>query len=81
MSVEQTVNYIDRYLKEEYGEHIAVRYVDIDSNELQQYPLLAEAVGERRQIPLVLVGQEVKSPGVLSFPWVVNQFRSMGVLR
>ena len=39
-----------------------LRYVDVDDAELAEYPALAEAVGGGERIPLVLVGDEVKSP-------------------
>jgi hypothetical protein len=43
-------------------------------------PEVQQAISEKRPIPLVLVGDRVKSPPVLSFAWVVNEFRELGVL-
>jgi hypothetical protein len=57
-----------------------VTYVDVDSPRLQDYPELAGAVSEGRHIPLVLAGDTVKSPAVLSFAWFVNEYKSLGVL-
>lgn len=57
-----------------------VAYVDVDSPQLADYPPLAEAVEEGRNIPLVLAGDTVKSPAVLSFAWFVNEFKAQGVL-
>ncbi|MHB0981510.1 MAG: hypothetical protein ACYC5Q_15830 [Thermoleophilia bacterium] len=57
-----------------------VAYVDVDSPQLADYPALAEAVGEGRSVPLVLAGDTVKSPAVLSFAWFVNEFKAQGVL-
>jgi len=54
--------------------------VDVDSPQLAEYPALAEAVGEGRRVPLVLAGDAVKSPAVLSFAWFVNEFKAQGVL-
>ncbi|GAB4245708.1 MAG: hypothetical protein Kow00122_02520 [Thermoleophilia bacterium] len=59
---------------------MSVRYVDVDSPDLERFPPLARAVSEGRGIPLVLVGDTVKSPAVLSFAWIVNEFKSLGVL-
>lgn len=57
-----------------------VNYVDLDSPALQDYPALAAAVAEGRSLPLVLTGDTVKSPAVLSFAWFVNEYKAMGVL-
>lgn len=54
--------------------------MDVDSPDLADYPPLAEAVGEGRSVPLVLAGDTVKSPAVLSFAWFVNEFKMQGVL-
>ncbi|MHB1344512.1 MAG: hypothetical protein ACYCX3_09165 [Thermoleophilia bacterium] len=54
--------------------------MDVDSPQLAEYPALAEAVGEGRSVPLVLAGDTVKSPAVLSFAWFVNEFKAQGVL-
>ncbi len=59
---------------------MSVRYIDLDSPEIAELPPLAEAVNEGRNIPLVLVGDSVKAPAVLSFAWIVNEFKGMGVL-
>ena len=80
MSLEETIGYINRYLRQDYGDHLAVTYVDVDSTELQEYPALAEAVAEGRSVPLVLAGDTVKSPAVLSFAWFVNEYKMLGVL-
>ncbi len=55
-------------------------YIDIDSPALNEYPALAEAVELGRGVPLVLVGDTVKSPAALSFAWIVNEFKVLGVL-
>lgn len=44
------------------------------------YPGLAEAAARGRVLPLVLVGDEVKSPPVLSFAWIVNELKGLGVV-
>lgn len=56
-----------------------LRYVDVDDAELAEYPALAEAVGGGERIPLVLVGDEVKSPSSISIYWIEEQLRSLGV--
>lgn len=59
---------------------MAVDYLDVDSPGVQEYPALVSAMGEGRSLPLVLVGDEVKSPAAISFAWIVNEFKGMGVL-
>jgi hypothetical protein len=57
-----------------------VAYVDADSPEMTEYPELAKAAATGRSLPLVLVGDEVKSPPVLSFAWIVNELKGLGVV-
>jgi hypothetical protein len=71
---------MNRYLKQDYGDAAVVAYVDVDSPEMAEYPALAEAVARGRGLPLVLVGDEVKSPPVLSFAWIVNELKGLGVV-
>lgn len=59
---------------------MGLRYLDIDSADLEAYPALRQAVQNGRPVPLVLVEDVVKSPPVLSFAWIVNEFRGLGVL-
>jgi hypothetical protein len=59
---------------------VGLRYIDVDSAEVQQFPEVVKAIGERRPVPLVVVGDRVKSPPVISFAWVVNELRELGVL-
>jgi hypothetical protein len=47
---------------------------------MSEYPALALAVAQGRSAPLVLVGDEVKSPSVLSFAWIVNELKSLGAV-
>lgn len=56
-----------------------LQYVDIEDAELANFPALAEAVAEGKQAPLVLVGEEVKSPEVISIFWIEDQLASLGV--
>lgn len=74
------MGYINRYLQLDYGDHMAIDYVDVDSPALEEYPALVSAIEEGRPLPLVLVGEEVKSPPAISFAWIVNEFKGMGVL-
>ena len=52
----------------------------MQSPEIADYPALAEAVAAQAPIPIVLVGDTVKTPAYLSFSWIVNEFKSLGVL-
>lgn len=74
------MGYINRYLQLDYGEHVAIDYVDVDSSALEEYPALVSAIAEGRSLPLVLVDGSVKSPPAISFAWIVNEFKGMGVL-
>jgi hypothetical protein len=80
MSLEETVGYINRYLRQDYGDEAVVGYVDADAPEMTEYPGLAEAAARGRALPLVLVGDEVKSPSVLSFAWIVSELKGLGVV-
>lgn len=55
-----------------------LRYVDVDDADLGEYPALAAAVREGGHIPLVLVGDEVKSPSGIGIYWIEDQLRSLG---
>jgi hypothetical protein len=54
--------------------------LDIDSPAVQEYPALVSAIEEGRSLPLVLVGEAVKTPAAISFAWIANEFKAMGVL-
>ena len=52
----------------------------MQSPEIDEYPALAEAVAAQAPLPIVLVGETVKTPAYLSFSWIVNEFKSLGML-
>jgi hypothetical protein len=54
--------------------------MDVDAPEMSEYPALALAVAQGRSLPLVMAGDEVKSPPVLSFGWIVNELKTLGVV-
>jgi hypothetical protein len=56
-----------------------LRYVDKDDADLAQYPLLAEEVRAGGRIPLVQVGDELKTPAGISIYWAEEELRSLGV--
>jgi hypothetical protein len=56
-----------------------LHYVDVDDADLAEYPPLAAAVRGGARVPLVLVGDEVKSPSGISIYWIEDQLRSLGV--
>jgi hypothetical protein len=53
--------------------------VDVDDHELDEYPALVEAVSRGDRLPLVLVGDEIKTPAAISVYWVEEQLASLGV--
>jgi len=57
-----------------------VTYIDSLSPKIDEYPPLREAIDEGRPVPLVLAGETLKTPAVLSFAWVVNELRQLGVI-
>jgi hypothetical protein len=59
---------------------LSIRYLDVQSPEIAEYPVLAEAIAARATLPLVLVGETVKSPAYISFSWIVNEFKALGVI-
>jgi hypothetical protein len=52
----------------------------VQSPEIAEYPALAESLAANATLPLVLVGETVKSPPYLSFSWIVNEFKALGVI-
>ena len=56
-----------------------LRYVDVDDDELSEYPTLFEAVKGGDRIPLVLVGDEIKSPSSIGMYWIEDQLATLGV--
>ncbi len=59
---------------------MGVGYVDVDDPGLADYPVLYEAVKAGKRVPLVLVGDELKAPWSLSFSWIVNELKGLGVV-
>ncbi len=53
--------------------------MDVDDHELDEYPALVEAVSRGDRLPLVLVGDEIKTPAAISVYWVEEQLASLGV--
>ncbi len=54
-------------------------YVDVDDPELEDFPALAGAVAEGDGAPLVLVGEEIKTPASISVYWIEDQLAGLGV--
>jgi len=54
--------------------------VDVNGEEVESYPQIAQAIEEGRPAPFVVSGDTVKSPPVLSFAWVVNELKELGVI-
>jgi hypothetical protein len=59
---------------------VGVTYIDAMSPKLEEYPVLRQAIEDGKPVPLVLAGEELKTPAVLSFAWVVNELRRLGVV-
>jgi hypothetical protein len=57
-----------------------LRYVDVEDPDLVDFPVLAGAVAEGRGAPLVLVGDEIKTPASISMYWVEDQLADLGVV-
>ena len=58
---------------------VPLQYVDVDDVALDEFPQLAEAVSRGDRIPMVLVGDEVKTPAAISIYWIEEQLASLGV--
>lgn len=61
------------------GNEGPLRYVDVDDPELDDFPVLAGALAEGREAPLVLVGDEIKAPPAISVYWIEDQLAGLGV--
>jgi hypothetical protein len=56
-----------------------LRYVDVEDPDLARFPVLAGAVAEGHGAPLVLVGDEIKTPASISMYWVEDQLAGLGI--
>ena len=54
-------------------------YVDVDDPELEGFPVLTGALAEGREAPLILVGEEIKTPSAISMYWIEDQLADLGV--
>jgi hypothetical protein len=54
-------------------------YVDVDDPELDDFPVLAGALAEGREAPLIWVGDEIKTPSSISMYWIEDQLADLGV--
>jgi hypothetical protein len=54
-------------------------YVDVDDPGLDDFPVLAGALAEGQQAPMVLVGDEIKVPPAISMYWIEDQLAELGV--
>jgi hypothetical protein len=52
-------------------------YVDVDDATLAEYPVLAAAVADGRNLPLVLVGDEIKTPPTISVYWIEDELAQL----
>jgi hypothetical protein len=57
--------------------HHPLRYIDVDDPGLTEYPVLATALSGGEGLPLVLVGDEVKSPPAISVYWIEDQLAEL----
>jgi len=56
-----------------------LRYVDVDDEDLAEYPELAEMARAGGRIPMVQVGGELKHPASISIYWAEEELRALGV--
>jgi hypothetical protein len=54
-----------------------LRYIDVDDSGLSEYPSLVTALDGGKGLPLVLVGDEVKSPPAITVYWLEDQLASL----
>jgi hypothetical protein len=52
-------------------------YVDADDAALAEHPVLAAAVAEGRNMPLVLVGDAIKTPPTISVYWIEDELAKL----
>ena len=53
------------------------KYIDVDGPDLAEYPALETALAGGRGLPLVLVGDAVKSPPAISVYWIEDQLAEL----
>ena len=73
------MGYLNQDLRRRMDGVEPLQYVDIDDHELGEYPQLAEAVTRGDRVPMVLVGDEIKTPASISVYWVEEQLAALGV--
>jgi hypothetical protein len=54
-----------------------LKYVDVDDPGLAEHPALETALAGGRGLPLVLVGDAVKSPPAISVYWIEDQLAEL----
>ena len=54
-----------------------LKYVDVDDPDLEEFPALETALAGGRGLPLVLVGDAVKSPPAISVYWIEDQLAEL----
>ncbi len=54
-----------------------LRYIDVDDPARSEYPALETALAGGRGLPLVLVGNAVKSPPAISVYWIEDQLAEL----
>lgn len=57
--------------------HRPLRYIDVDDPDLSEYPALVTALDGGKGLPLVLVGDEVKSPPAITVYWLEEQLAAL----
>ena len=72
------MGYLNQDLRRRMDGAMPLRYVDVDDG-LDEYPDLVDALAHGERIPLVLVGDEVKTPASISVYWVEEQLAALGV--
>ncbi|HLA80097.1 MAG TPA: hypothetical protein VJP78_00490 [Thermoleophilia bacterium] len=65
------------YLNQDFSRRMdgyrPLRYIDVDDPDLAEFPVLGTALASGRGLPLVLVGDEIKSPPAISVYWIEEQ--------
>ena len=69
------------YLNQDFGRRRGgvkpLVYVDVDDAALAEFPVLVAAVAEGRNLPLVLVGDEIKTPPTISVYWIEDELAKL----
>ncbi len=79
----EATDWLARALKTQFGDHVCVEYVDLFSEQADQYPVAVDLVSNgRAKPPMIFVGDELlSSGGKISGPTVRRRLEALGIAK